>query len=65
MGTEKLEEFNGIGLPIRENKAVEMEIVFRKYEEESWVPLCFTVMMKTVLKCKDCTQRKKGKGKWI
>lgn len=34
MEMEKLEEFSAILLPIRENKAVEMEIVCHRYEEE-------------------------------
>lgn len=52
MEMEKLEEFSAILLPIRENKTVEMEIVCHKYEEELEVPVCFTVMMKAMLKCK-------------
>lgn len=49
---EKLEEFSAILLPIKENKAVEMEIVCQRYEEELKVPVWFTVMMKAMLKCK-------------
>ena len=52
MEMEKLEEFSVILLPIRENKAVEMEIVCHRYEEELEVPVYFTVMMKVMLKCK-------------
>lgn len=52
METEELEELSVILLPIRENKAVEMEIVCHRYEEGLEVSLCFTVMMKTMLKSK-------------
>lgn len=49
---EKLEEFSAVLLPIRENKAVEMEIVCQRYEEGWKVLVCFTVIMKATLKCK-------------
>lgn len=48
----EMEEFSAILLHIRENKAVEMEIVCHRYEEELKLPVCFTVMMKAMLKCK-------------
>lgn len=49
---KKLEEFSAMLLPIRENKAVEMEIVCHRYEEGLKVSVCFTVTMKAMLKCK-------------
>lgn len=52
MEMEELEEFSAILLPIKENKAVEMEIVCHRYEEELKVSVCFTVMMKVTPKCK-------------
>lgn len=58
MEMEKLEEFRAILLPIRENKAVEMEIVCHRYEEEWKVSVCFTEMMKAVLDLKRlCAER--------
>lgn len=41
METEKLEEFGGNLLPIREGKAVEMGIVCHRYEGEL-LSVCFT-----------------------
>lgn len=52
MEMEKLDDFRVILLPIKENKAVELEIVFHWYEEELDVSESFTVMMKTMLTCK-------------
>lgn len=63
MEMEKLEEFSVILLPIRENKAVEMEIVCHRYEEGLKVSVCFTVMMKAMLKCKRL--RAGGEGRRI
>lgn len=62
METEKLEEFSAILLPIRENKAVEMEIVCHRYEEELKVSECFTVMMKAMRKCKRLWAEGEGRG---
>ncbi len=63
METEKLEEFRAILLPIRENKAVEMEIVCHRYEEELEVSGCFTVKMKAMVKYKRL--RAEGEGRTI
>lgn len=60
METEKLEEFSVILLPIRENKAVEMEIVCRRYEEELRVSVCFTAITKAMLKCKRMWLKERG-----
>lgn len=48
MEMEKLEEFSVTLLPIREDKAVAMEMVCHTYEEELDVSECFTVMMKAM-----------------
>lgn len=61
MEMEKLEEFSAILLPIRENKAVEMEIVCQRYEEGLKVSLCFTVIMNVMLKRKRMWLKEKGR----
>lgn len=60
--TEKHEEFSVILLPIRENKAVEMEIVCQRYEEGLKVSVCFTVITKAMLKCKRMWLQEVGRG---
>lgn len=60
MELEKLEEFSVTLLAIREDKAVVTEIARHRYEEELDVSVCFTVMMKTMRKCKRQEGKERG-----
>lgn len=62
METEKLEEFSAVVLPVRWNKAAEMEIVCHRYEEILDASVCFTVMMKATRKCEGLVEPKEKGG---